>query len=157
MEEMDHSGFVLDKHQMEYETLDSKIAKGMLKFIPTDVKRKINFLEEIQYKNRNVQCSQTGTSCFKYCRSSTSIKLRSICSDLLNVEMYNDNLKMFNQVWEETLLILGNDSDEPCLGELHRETSEKANTHEERCDIVSARHCSEKGAEKLPKIKDYDE
>ena len=32
-------------------------------------------------------------------------------SDLLNVELYNDNLKMFNEAWEETLLAVGDDLD----------------------------------------------
>ena len=37
-------------------------------------------------------------------------------SDLLNVELYYDNLKMFNQAWEETLLSrFGNDLDEHVL------------------------------------------
>ena len=30
-------------------------------------------------------------------------------NDLLNAELYNDNLKMLNQAWEETLLAFGND------------------------------------------------
>ena len=30
-------------------------------------------------------------------------------SALLGVELYNDNLKMLNQVWEGTLPALGND------------------------------------------------
>ena len=32
-------------------------------------------------------------------------------NDLLNVELYNDNLKMFNLASEETLLAPGNDLD----------------------------------------------
>ena len=42
--ELDLSGFVFDKHQMAFETLDSKIAKGIMKLIPTELKRRINFL-----------------------------------------------------------------------------------------------------------------
>ena len=38
-------------------------------------------------------------------------------NDLLNVELYNDNLKMFNLASEETLLAPGNDLDE--LENLH--------------------------------------
>ena len=34
--EMDHSLFVFDKHQMEFETLDSKLAKGIMKICPTE-------------------------------------------------------------------------------------------------------------------------
>ena len=36
-----------------------------------------------------------------------------------------------------------------------RATSEKVYTNEERFHIISARHCCDKGAEKLPKIEDY--
>ena len=32
-------------------------------------------------------------------------------SDLLLVELYNDNVKIFNHAWEETLLALGSDLD----------------------------------------------
>ena len=35
--------------------------------------------------------------------------------DLLNVEFYNDNLKMLNQVWEETVPAFRNDLDEHVL------------------------------------------
>ena len=40
-------------------------------------------------------------------------------SDLLNVELYNDNLKMFNEPWEVTLLSVGNDLDVGVLENLY--------------------------------------
>ena len=40
-------------------------------------------------------------------------------SDLLNVELYNDNLKMFNEPWEETLLSVGNELDDGVLENLY--------------------------------------
>ena len=40
-------------------------------------------------------------------------------SDFLNVELYDDNLEMFNQAWEETLWALGNDLDEHILEKLY--------------------------------------
>ena len=46
--ELDHSGLVFDKNQMELETLDSKIAKGIMKMKPANSKRNINFSEETQ-------------------------------------------------------------------------------------------------------------
>ena len=52
IEDKDHSGFIFDKHQIECETLDSKTTKGIMKTFPAEFKRKINFLEETQYKNR---------------------------------------------------------------------------------------------------------
>ena len=36
-------------------------------------------------------------------------------SDLLCVELYNDNLKMFDEAWEETLQALGNHMEENVL------------------------------------------
>ena len=36
-------------------------------------------------------------------------------SDLLSVELYNHNLKTFNQAWEEASSALGNDFDEHVL------------------------------------------
>ena len=46
IEELDCSRFIFDKHQ--FETRDAKIARGIMKIIPADLKRKINFLEEAQ-------------------------------------------------------------------------------------------------------------
>ena len=37
---------------MEFETLDSKIATGIVKSTAADFKRRITFSEETQYKNR---------------------------------------------------------------------------------------------------------
>ena len=37
-------------------------------------------------------------------------------NDLLNVELYNDNLKMINRAWEATLVAIGNDLDEGFVG-----------------------------------------
>ena len=42
--ELDSSGFVFDKHQIALENLDSKNSKGIMKLVPTELKRRINFL-----------------------------------------------------------------------------------------------------------------
>ena len=49
--ELDHSRFVFDKHQMEFETLDPKNATRIMKITQAEFKRKIDSLEETQYKN----------------------------------------------------------------------------------------------------------
>ena len=38
--------------------------------------------------------------------------------DLLNVKLYTDHLKMWNQVWEETSVAVDNDLDESVLENL---------------------------------------
>ena len=49
MEDMEYSGFVFDKHQMKLKTLDWKIAKGILKIVPVEFKRKLFvFLRDTQ-------------------------------------------------------------------------------------------------------------
>ena len=97
-EELDHSGFVFDKDQMEFETLDSKIAQGILKIAVAEFNRRINFLEETQYKNKIPML--TGRQIMYQIFSYFNIKKKSQepinLSDSMDVELYNDNLKMFN-------------------------------------------------------------
>ena len=52
MKELDLSRFIFDKHQMEFGTLDSEIAKGTMEIIPADFKRKINFLEDSTHTSK---------------------------------------------------------------------------------------------------------
>ena len=53
MEELDHSWFVFDKHQIEFETLDSKSTKGVMKIISAEfIQDKDQFTEATQYKNK---------------------------------------------------------------------------------------------------------
>ena len=92
-----------------------------MKIIPADVKRKINFLEETQYKNKRPMrtCRQI---MFQVCLFFNVCKTHGHTmnlSDLLNVELCNDNLKMFHQGWEETLLALGNALEEYVLENLY--------------------------------------
>ena len=52
LEELDHSGFIFDKHQFEFEVLDLKLAIGIMQIVLSILKRKITFLEETQYTNK---------------------------------------------------------------------------------------------------------
>ena len=54
-------------------------------------------------------------------------------SDLLDVELYNDDLKLFNQAWEETLF--GYVVDEGVLENLYERKVKKVYTHE-ACDGI---------------------
>ena len=105
MEELDHSGF--DKHQMGLETLDLKIVIGVMKIILTELKKKIFFLEETQHKNTFpiLISTQLMFQIFSFLIFFEKKKPEHTTnsSALLNVELYNDNLKLFNQAWDETL------------------------------------------------------
>ena len=93
-------------------------------------------------RRTTVQSSQADKSCITYFQSSKSISLRSTKWTRVISRLYNDNLKMFNQAWEETLLVLGGDLDEHVLENLCEWQVEKVYIHEERFDVLSARHCS---------------
>ena len=91
-----------------------------MKVIPADFKRKLNFAEGTQHKNkcpmfqgRWIMCQILSSSNINWTQGHT-LDL----NDLLNVELYNDNLEMLNQVWEEFLLALGYDLDEGVLENL---------------------------------------
>ena len=97
MDEANHSGFNFDKHHIECEILDSKVAKGIFKIIPTELKRKIYFLDEIQV--------------FLFFHINKIREHTTILSDLFDVELYDEDFKMTNQAWEETFFCNGLDDD----------------------------------------------
>ena len=112
MEELDHSGFLFD-HQMELETRDSKIATGIMKIIHADFKRKINFLEETQCKDKRAMLTgrQITFQVFFVVQHQQDPGAMNL-SDLLAVELYNDNLKMCSiKPGKKHYWALGNDSD----------------------------------------------
>ena len=53
-------------------------------------------------------------------------------TDFFIVELHNHNLNQFNRAWEEMLLSLDKNKDEDLLANLHKQTGQKVNTHEER-------------------------
>ena len=120
-DEANRSRFIFDKHHIEFETLDSKIAEGIFKIIPIEFKSKIYVLEETQV--------------FLFFHVSKIQEHTMIWSDLFDVELYDENLKMTNQVWEETLQVFSNDLDDGGLEKLCER--KEVYIHEERFDIVS--------------------
>ena len=111
--ELDHSGFVFDKHQMEFENL--YFAKGLMTVILADFKRMIDFFEESQYKNNCPLLTgrQIMFQIFSFFDIHKTWEHTMNFSDLPNVELYNDP-KMFNRAWEGTFLAPG-DSMRPAL------------------------------------------
>ena len=122
MDELDHSGFIFDMHQMEFETLESKIAKGITKIIPADFKRKINFLEDTQYKNKRPMLAgrQIMFQIFSFVNINKTQGHPMNLSDLL------DNFKMFNQAWQETLPAFGNDLNKHVVENLYERQVNKS-------------------------------
>ena len=98
MEELDYSGFIVDQHQIEFETLDSKIAERNHEDNSCRIQEKDLFLV------RNSIPKQTSSACgqatYLFVSMNKTQEHTMNLSDLLHVELYNDNLKMFNQAWQ---------------------------------------------------------
>ena len=60
-------------------------------------------------------------------------------SDWFTVEQYNDKFKMFNQIWEDTLLAQDNDLDEHVLESLYERQVKKSTLL--KSAMSSSRHC----------------
>ena len=61
---MEHSGFAFDSNQMEFEILLSKIVKRtVLENIPREFKRKIDLLDERQYKEKRTMLTGRQIRC----------------------------------------------------------------------------------------------
>ena len=76
-----------------------------MKIIPADYKRKISLLGETQYKSKRPLLigRQIMFQVFSFIINKTQGPTMDL-NDLLNGELYTDNLKMYNQAWEETIL-----------------------------------------------------
>ena len=74
-------------------------------------------------------------------------------SDLLIVELYIDNPKIFNQAWEETVLALGDHPDEGVL-ENFCERQVRTSTLMKNALTLYQQDISERGAEKRQEIND---
>ena len=101
----------------------------LLKIIPAEVKKTVNLWEETQYENKRPML--TSRQIMFHIFSSFNINKTQghtcwtwvIC---LIVEPYNDNVKMFNQAWEETSQVLGNVLDEHVLENLYERQVKKS-------------------------------
>ena len=81
----------------KFETLDPKIAKGIVKIIPTEFMRKMDLLgEKIQSKADKAQRQADHVSELLVLRSQQNTGQVEILTDLLDDELYNDNLKQIH-------------------------------------------------------------
>ena len=118
--ELNHSGFEGSECNMEFETLGSKIAKGIMKIIPTDFRRKkISRGPPVPKSGAMLTGRHIVNQIFSFFRINMTRGHTMSLNDLINVELHYDNLKAFNQTWEETLLTLGSDVDENIQQSLH--------------------------------------
>ena len=76
-----------------------------MKILPAKLERDINSCEEAQYNNTCAMLTdrQTVFEIFSFFKVNKTQEHVVNLNDLLNVELYNDFLKMFNHAWEETL------------------------------------------------------
>ena len=100
MDDLNHAGFVVSKHHVKLETLDLQIAKANM----TDFMRKIRLWDEKTRQEGSAQCHRQAScaSDISFIGIFESQGQTTSVNDLLHMELHSDNLKMFNQTWEET-------------------------------------------------------
>ena len=101
MDDLNHSGFVVSKHHVRFETLDSQIAEAIM----TDVMRKIRLWDGKNHTKSQCPMLTDRQLVYQIFRSSAFFETQGYTmsmNDLLHMELHSDNLKMFNQTWEET-------------------------------------------------------
>ena len=113
--ELDLAGRVIDKHHMEFQTLNSEIAKGIMNILPVELQRKIKFLRRLNNKCPMPTGRQFVYQIFSFFNIHKNQVHTMNLNDLLHVELYNDNLKMFNQAREEHIISPRQDLDEGVL------------------------------------------
>ena len=146
-----------DKHQIEFGTLDSKTAKRIMKIMPAKFKRKINCLEETLDKNERPMLTgrRIVLQVFLFCIYNIK-KTRGHTmnlSDFLDVELNNNNQKMFNQAWEETLSVLGSDVVEHVLENFYERQVKKSTPMKHAMTFYQEDIVVQKEARTLPKMR----
>ena len=113
MEELDNSGFLLDKHHCSLKLWVRRLLLGIMKIFLAKFKRKIHVLDEPQSKNKfpMLTVRQILFQIFSFFNTNKTQGHTMNLSDLLNVDLYNDNLKMLNHSWEETSVSLVDELD----------------------------------------------
>ena len=102
MGEVNHSGVVFDERKWSFENLVSEIAEGLQD-------NTSSFQEEDQFLRGDsgqtsplLSGSQIVHQIFLFFSIKKTDGHIADVSDLLDVELYNDNFKMFNQAWAPT-------------------------------------------------------
>ena len=88
-------------------------------------------------KQTSNACGQTNCASLF---STPSIRLKGTRSDALDLDLYGDNLKMFNLAGRKTWPALGHDLDAHVLENVYERQVKKFNTHEACDDLRSAEH-----------------
>ena len=118
---------------IELGALDSKLVKRLAKVIPHDLRREIDKLEEKQYKEQHVMLTgrQITLRIFSFF-DITKTQGRALGgSDLRNIQLHSDNLRLFNQSWEEMLLTLDKNYGRRTARDLVQQAAREVFTHEE--------------------------
>ena len=140
---MDHSGSCLTNTKWSLKLL---IRKGSMKIILAEFNRNVNSFQETKYKNRcpMLTSKQIMFRIFSFFNINKTQGHTMNLNELLNVGLYNDNLKMFSQAWEETSSAFRN---------ILMNMFSKTYTRQESFDIISARHFLKKESRKYHKLR----
>ena len=153
MNNLYHSGFAFSPTTTDLRLLIRKLPKGIAKILPHEFEMKVDLLDEKRYREHQTVFTsrQIMDQIFSLSDINKNEGRAMGLSELLSVDINNDNLKKFNQDLGEMLLFL----EKTWMKNGWRfvqEAAKRVFAHEEPIDAASVRHRSEEGESKLSKV-----
>ena len=121
-----------DGHRANFETLDTKVAAGLMKIMHGDFKKKVTMRDE-QYQVIHKQMltgRQIAFLLFQHFQINDMESPMLETADLLAVELTCDDLRAFDAEWDNTILGMKEVPDEKYLENLYRKQVKKSKQFE---------------------------
>ena len=121
-----------DGHHVDFETLDTKVAAGLMKIMHGDFKKRVTMRDE-QYQVVHKQMlagRQIAFLMFQHFQINDMEHSMLEFTDLLALELKGDNLRAFDTEWDNTLLGMKEVPDEKYLENLYRKQVKKSKQFE---------------------------
>jgi len=128
MKELADSASIIGCTDVDFERLDSKIARGLTKILNGDFKKRV-LIEEDKYQEHHAQMligRQIAYMIYSHFRLTEVDGAVLEITDLLKVELKKDNVRAFDTAWDETLLGMASVPEEHYLEALYLRQLEKS-------------------------------
>ena len=138
-----HSSIYLHEGTMiNFETLDMKIAAGIMKVMHGDFKKRVTMKDEQHQMQRKKMLTgrQVAFMMFQHFQLNDLDSSMMEFNDLLSLELKGDNLRAFDTAWDNTLLGMKNLPDEEYLENLYRKQVRKSKQFEQLYSQLEADH-----------------
>ena len=142
IDQLSSSVFVHKGSSINFETLDSKVAAGIMSIMHGDLKRRISMRDELHQimHKRMLTGRQVAFLMFQHFQICDMEHSMLEFNDLLGLELRGDNLRAFDTAWDDTLLGMKELPEEKYLENLYRKQVKKSKQFELLYNQLEADH-----------------